>query len=376
MLKGVYLTLMVGPAVPAPVPQVVLDAVTSIKVISTSGDTAGGFELAFTLNNRSPLHTFFLLSGGSSIPFIRVVIVVTVNGTPEVLMDGVMTEHEIAPGTDAGHSTLTIKGKDLTAVMDYINLSGIPYPAMPAEARVTLILAKYAVFGIVPMVIPSVLIDVPIPVDRIHRQKGKDLGYIKKLAAEVGYVFYLDPGPAPGTSIAYWGPEIKVGVPQPALNINMDAHTNVESLSFSFDTESKMLPVIFIQNPATKVPIPIPVPDITPLNPPLGLIPPIPKEINYITKTAKYSPIQGALIGMALAAKSADALTATGSLDVLRYGRVLKARRLVGVRGVGPAFDGLYYVKSVTHNIRRGEYKQSFTLSRNGLLSTIPKVPA
>ena len=54
---------------------------------------------------------------------------------------------------------------------------------------------------------------------------------------------------------------------------------------------------------------------------------------------------------------------------------VLKARKLVSVRGAGNAFDGLYYVKSVTHNIKRGEYKQSFTLSRNGLISTLQKVP-
>jgi hypothetical protein len=40
------------------------------------------------------------------------------------------------------------------------------------------------------------------------------------------------------------------------------------------------------------------------------------------------------------------------------------------------AFDGLYYVKSVTHNIKRGEYKQSFELSRNGLISTVPRVAA
>jgi len=45
------------------------------------------------------------------------------------------------------------------------------------------------------------------------------------------------------------------------------------------------------------------------------------------------------------------------------------------VRGVGTAFDGLYYVKSVTHNIKRGEYKQSFELTRNGLVSTVPAVP-
>ena len=40
--------------------------------------------------------------------------------------------------------------------MDLIDFSGIPYPAMPRLARVALILAKYAVLGMVPLVIPSV----------------------------------------------------------------------------------------------------------------------------------------------------------------------------------------------------------------------------
>ena len=43
----------------------------------------------------------------------------------------------------------------------------------------------------------------------------------------------------------------------------------------------------------------------------------------------------------------------------------------MGVRGAGYCFDGLYYVKSVTHHIKRGEYKQNFTLTRNGLVSTV-----
>ena len=45
--------------------------------------------------------------------------------------------------------------------------------------------------------------------------------------------------------------------------------------------------------------------------------------------------------------------TCEGSLDVTRYGGILKARQLVGVRGAGPAFDGLYYVKNVTHKIKK-----------------------
>jgi hypothetical protein len=45
------------------------------------------------------------------------------------------------------------------------------------------------------------------------------------------------------------------------------------------------------------------------------------------------------------------------------------------VRGAGLAYDGLYYVNSVTHNIKRGDYKQSFELSRDGLISNTPRVP-
>jgi hypothetical protein len=375
MLKGINLTLMIGPAVPIPVPREVVDALTSVRVTNASGKRSG-FELTFDLSNDSPLQTAFLLTSGSLPPVMRVVIVVTINGTPDVIMDGVITNHQISPGSDPHHSILTLTGEDLSALMDWLDLSGIPYPCLPPEGRVLAMLAKYAFLGVIPGVVPSVLIDVPIPVERIPEQRGTDLTYINYLADLVGYVFYLDPGPQPGMSVAYWGPEIKFGTPQPALNVQMDAHTNVESLSFRFDKEKAVLPIIVIQNQATKVPIPIPIPPITPLNPPLGAVQPFPNRIEWITETAKYNPIQGALIGLAKASRSADTVSASGSLDVLRYGRLLKARKLVGVRGVGLAFDGLYYVTSVTHSIKRGEYKQSFELSRNGLISITPKVPA
>ena len=376
MNQGFYLTLLVGPVIAIPAPQVVMDDLTSVQVTTTAGSaTPSGFQLVFNLSTRSPLHTLFLLAGGSVPPVLRVILVATINGTPEVLIDGVVTHQDVSPGAAASMSTLTVTGVDLTAVMDWIDFSGFPFPAMPAEARVLLMIAKYAVFGLIPLVIPSLLIDVPIPIKEIPRQQGTDLGYIQQLADEVGYVFYLKPGPVPGTNIAYWGPEIKVGVPQRALNINMDAQTNVESLSFNFNAESATLPVLLIYNQETKVPIPIPIPDITPLNPPLGLVPPLPKKIEWI-EVGKYNPVRAALVGLTKAARSADAVTGSGSLDVLRYGRPLRARELVGVRGAGLAFDGLHYVKSVTHQIKRGEYKQSFTLARNGLISTLPQVPA
>lgn len=374
MLKGIYLTLMVGPVVPLPVPKTVLDALTEVQVTTAAGRPSG-FTLSFTLSNRSPLHTLFLVAGAQT-PLLRVIIVVTINGSANVLMDGVMTNQQVSPGSKPGESTLTITGEDLTKVMSLIDFSGFPFPAMPPEARVGLIVAKYAMFGMIPLVIPSLFPDLPIPVERIPVQQGNDLDYIKQLANDVGYVFYIDPGPVPGTNVAYWGPEIKVGVPQPALNYDMDAHTNVESLSFSFNSANTILPVVLIHNSLTKVPIPIPIPNLNPLQPPLGVIPAPITNVKIMKETAKLSPMAAIGAGLAVASRSADAVTGTGTLDVIRYKRLLKARQLVGVRGVGTAFDGLYFVQSVTTTLKQGEIKQSFQLTRNGLISITPKVPA
>ena len=370
----VRLQLLVGP-VPVPVPRAVLDAVQEVKVESGSGETQSGFEITFRISNRSPLHTLFLLTGGSSIPVLRVVIAVTVGGETTVLMDGVMTHHEVR--SDGGPtSTMVVKGKDTTALMDIVPLDGLPYPAMPPAVRVLVALAKYAAFGIVPLVIPSVLEDVPIPIERIPRHQGTDYSYVKALAHEVGYVFYIDPGPVPGVARAYWGPEIRLGEPQHSLDGALDGpHARLKSLSFRFDKEKKELPVVYIQEPASKAPIPIPIPDVTPLNPPLGLVPPIPPKIKFLNDTAGLNPLVAAMRGLAYAGQHTDAVFGTGSLDVARYGHVLKSRRLVGVRGAGEAFDGLHYVTSVTSTLRRGEFTQSFTLARNGLLSTLPTVP-
>ena len=368
------LTLLVGPVVPIPVPSEVVDALTDVQVTTAAGSTSG-FQMRFTLNNRSPLQTAFLQTAGST-PLLRVVLVVTISGSPNVLSDGVMTNFEVSPGSDPAEMILSITGEDLTKVMNLQDFSGFPFPAMPMEARIALLVAKYAMFGMLPMVIPTLFTDVPIPIDRIPKQQGTDLAYINQLAGLVGYVFYIEPGPTPGTNVAYWGPEIKIGVPQPALNLDMDFLRNVESLSFNYDSSNSFIPVVFIQNQLTKVPIPIPIPDLNPLQPPLGALPAPITNIRPLRDTANKSPMAAIGQGVAEAARSADAVSASGSLDVVRYGRLLQARKLVGVRGAGVAFDGLYFVKSVTTSIKRGELKQNFNLTRNGLVSITPKVPA
>jgi hypothetical protein len=378
MLNSVQLTLLIGPVFPITPPRPVMDALAEVEVTINDVGTSG-FQLTFSIDKQSPLQILFLLTGGSPLLFMRVVLVATVNGVANVLIDGVITNNHIAPGDKGSNSTLTLTGEDLTALMNQSNWSGFPFPACPAEARVALLLAKYAVLGVMPLIVPSIMIDEPLPVDQIPSQQGTDLGYIRALADRVGYVFYLDAGPLPGMSKAYWGPQVKVGPVQPALSADMDAYTNVESLHFNFDQQQNKIPTLFFYNQETGVTFPVPLPPITPLDPPLGAILPLPSNIlgdlvPVRNDLAKRSIPQAVMIGLAAAAQFAEAATGEGSLDVTRYGGILNARQLVGVRGAGPAFDGLWYVKSVTHRIKRGEYKQDFKLSRNGLVSTVPTV--
>jgi hypothetical protein len=155
----------------------------------------------------------------------------------------------------------------------------------------------------------------------------------------------------------------------------MDAETNVESLEFSFDTEDPTLPIVMVYPKALKVGIPIPVSLVNPLSPPMAVFPPIPKHVEIDRDSARKNPGVALMAAFSRAARSNDSVTAKGTLNVTRYGRVLRARRLVGVRGAGAAFDGMYYVRKVTHTLKRGEFKQEFTLVRNGLVSITPRVP-
>jgi hypothetical protein len=374
MATGIQLQLLIGP-VPLPAPREVVEALVSLKVDMGSGDSAAGFEITFDLPPRSPLRTLFLLSGGGSVPpLMRVVAAASVFGRSEPLVDGMVTNVEVLPG-DGGIGQLVVKGKDLSALMAVIDFPSLPYPAMPPAARVLAILAKYAALGVIPMVIPSLVEEPPLPTRQVPLQRGSDLAYVQQLAREAGHVFYLSPGPAAGTSTAYWGPEVRIGIPQPALTTGMDALSNVESLRFTFDREKKDLPIVYFQESVSKVGIPIPVPDINPLAPPLGLVPPLPPNIRKLDDTAQLSAGRAFLKGLAHATRHSDSVFGSGSLDVQRYGRVLKSRGLVGVRGAGLPYDGLYYVKSVSHDIQRGRWKQSFELARNGLMSTVPAVP-
>ena len=372
MADRIILQLLMGPTLPIPVPAELSNALRSAQVTTAVG-SASGFQLTFAVSKNSIITTS-LLAAGFFDPKIRVILVVIVNGTPHVLMDGIITKHDMTPSNDPRQSTFTVTGEDLTRLMHYEQRI-FPWPGLPAPAQVAAICARYHAYGIVPVTVPPVLAFMP----SAHQQQNvqtslTDLAYINKLASDNGYTFYLTPGPVPGANIAYWGPEVRAGAPQPALTVNSDAATNVDTLSFSVDGNASTAFTGSVRVPFTHLYVDVPIPDVSLVKPPLAARPVAPLTRKRLPNVATLDLVQAMLVGLDRTASTTDAVTAQGTLDVLRYGSVLTARSIVGVRGAGIAHDGTYYVRSVTSDLKRGQFTQSFSLSRDGLGPIIPRV--
>jgi hypothetical protein len=91
-------------------------------------------------------------------------------------------------------------------------------------------------------------------------------------------------------------------------------------------------------------------------------------------EAANQGPSQAAATAVAAATNPPEPVRGEGELDTVRYGHVLRARKLVGVRGVGESYGGDYYVRRVKHTITRESYGQQFTLSREGTGALLPVV--
>jgi len=375
-LLGTTLTVLIGPTIPVPAPPLLVENLERVEV-RTSDAARSGFQLVFAAGRSGPtdLLDFPLLTLPLLRPFSRVVLIVAFGGVPKVLMDGVITHRELTPGGGPGATKLTVTGEDVSVMMDLEEKSA-EHPAQDETVIANLIVLAYAQYGLIPLVIPPPVLDPPIPIERVPVQQATDLAYLVQMAQRFGYVFYVSPGPAPLVNTAYWGPPVRVGLVQRALSIDMGPESNVIDVTFRHDGLGPTEVVGSVQDRLTNQSVPVR--SVGTLRPPLAAMPdwlvnqPNVRRIQF--RESGVNTMQALARAQGTADTAIDSLTATGRLDALRYGHLLMARGLVGLRGAGWQHDGLYYVKQVTHAIARGEYTQSFTLAREGVGATTPVV--
>jgi hypothetical protein len=354
--QGIRLQLLIGPSVPVTAPYEVVDALNSVEVTDRDHEQ-DGFQMVFSIGKDSLLD-YSLLAGGLLDPPSRVIIVVFINAFPSVLIDGLITQHQVQPSNQPGQSRLTVTGVDISLQLD-LEDKNATHERQPDSTIVNKILTSY---GLVPAVTTTT--SVPDPKEQIPTQQETDLRCVKRLAERNGFVFYVEPTDTPMMNRAYWGPDQRDGSIQGALTMNMGAATNVDRLDFTFDALRPQEPTIEVIDAQTGSVTTIPIP--SEVRPPLAAQPAKALRKTYIRDAAGLSQSDGSRRMREILTQSWDAVDARGELDAVQYGGVLRACQLVAVRGAGQLYDGTYYVKQVTHNIRRGEYRQGFSLTREG----------
>lgn len=378
--QNIRLELMVGPTIPKPAPYEVVDALIEVEVTQQDRDR-NGFQMTFSLGKEFRNYSdYWLLSKGILDPPNRVIITVIVavkvgvkrSIQRQILMDGIITNHQVVPSNQAGESRLVLTGEDISLMLD-LKEKKHNFENQSDHQIVTKLLQNYRQYGLKTKVQKTTF--TPTKEKRITNQHGSDLEFIQELAKRNSFIFEIKPGKTPGKSIAYWGEEKRsITPPQPALSMNMGAFTNIDSsISFSFEALKPTKLEVEIVDHITGKQIPQNIP--TSPGQPLASNPAKPLRQRPLGNSDKLNPIQARLKAESELSRSReDAVTANGEVDTVRYGHVLQVRQLVGVRGVGKSYGGHYYVKQVTHRIKRGEYKQSFSLIREGRGATTQKV--
>src|SRR5713101_7762215 len=102
-MLGIRLQLLIGqPDVPLPAPYEVVDALVSLKVMNKDRQR-DAFQMVFNLGRDSLLEYGLLRSGVLDIKN-RMIIMVIFGGLPQVLIDGIITKHQVVPNNEPGRS--------------------------------------------------------------------------------------------------------------------------------------------------------------------------------------------------------------------------------------------------------------------------------
>jgi len=364
---GIRLQLLLGDTL-QPAPFEVMDGLVSFSVTNRDRER-DGFQMEFAVGKGSSLD-YTLLNSNILDANKRVVIIMLFGGRPQVLIDGIVTDLQVATSNEPGRTTLHVTGEDRSAQLSFEDRNA----THPNQSDSTIVRQILSAAGFTPQV--TEISDTPSDSERISTQQCNDLQFVQSLAERNGFVFYIEPTDVPGVNTAYWGPEQHDGPHQPPLTMNMGPNTNVDTpINFHYNALGPTEPDVSILNPDTRSPLQVTAPTSPTTS--LSSSPASPLRRTIARKVANLTYAQAQQRAAAGTVDSTGALQATGEVDAARYGCALRSRRLIDVRGAGKTYDGTYYVREVVHTVRRfprAEYKMRFTLSREGRGATSTSV--
>jgi phage protein D len=289
------------------------------------------------------------------------------------VFDGYITSVGLTLGNEPGTSFLDVRGMD-TSVLMSLEEKIATWPDMADSDIVQQIVAQYGV---------------PIQADStatVHQdsettvvQRGTDIQFVRELARRNGMEFYFETDDISGQVTGYFRAPQLDGTPQPDLAVQFGGDSNLLSFSVQMSGQRplnvKSLQMDISANSSTPAQVSDTVltklgdKDATALiGEPLGSL-----------VTAKDAPAQMLVLGtptsdatemqslaQAVRDEAAWFITAQGEINSDAYQSVLRAHRLVLVKGAGKTYSGKYYVTRVVHELQHdGAYTQKFEARRN-----------
>lgn len=295
-------------------------------------------------------------------PWRRLTIQAGFGDAAEVLIDGYIGGVTPQFGRDDAESALLIWGHDAAYAMDQeekiVAWGDRKYSDIAAEI--------FTNHGLEPDVADTQLVHATD--EHLMLQRGSDWGYLKQLAERVGFEVYVR-----GAQGCFRPPNL-TATPQADLALRFGVASNLiwfrPQMSSDLPTQVSIARADPISKRVQRATV-----EESPQHPLGGdsttrfrhgrSAPGAPRLIVRHHPVGSQQEMEALATGVRR--RTDWSVTGEGELDGRRYGRALRPRETVLLKGVGRTFSGAYYVNEVLHHFTRTDYRQRFKVQRNAV---------
>lgn len=281
------------------------------------------------------------------------------SATPEPLIDAYVIDVRASLSPEPGGSILEVVAMDATVLMS-LEEKVRSWPDVSDSSIASTIFSEY---GFTPDIEDTQ--PVRQESDAATIQRGSDIQHLRRLAERNGYECFVEAGQGGQTTAHFHSPKLDTEA-QGTLNVNLGTATNVDEFKARNDmlrpttAQARGLEVSTQEAPATDVT------DVaaTRLGSAATVAADRPRRV-LLSGTGLSAGGELQTLAQAVVDRSAWAIVADGTLNSAVFGRALRAKRPVLVRGAGTELSGTYYVERVLHTFDAGGWTQRFRLRRN-----------
>jgi uncharacterized protein len=291
----------------------------------------------------------------------------------EPLIDGYITQVDLCLGATATDAWLEVQGMDAGVLLG-LEEKARAWPNMADSDIVQQVVSGYAL-----QVDAQDTTPVRQDTETLVLQRGSDAQLARQLAARNGYLFYFARQRGEQRATCHFGPPKLDGTPQASLAAQVGEDSNLVSLQVSMtgvrplavtarqvDARSKEDAEGTAQGSQLRSLGQEGLSDlvagklgqlVTPQDSQAGML---------LLAQPSADPTELAAVTQAVRDTSEWLIMAHGEINSDAYGAVLRAGRLVPIRGAGKEYSGNYFVTRVRHLMQStGVYRQLFTARRN-----------